>query len=206
MLPDVFDKTGAKRDWAWLRANYGNVQFLDAGAGAKFRLARVDVTEGPATLKARVLDAQGAPHGGQPVANNWPDNTLPDLRNAGLMTLWKDRAVHQQTEQSGFTGFGLGPGSYIRDLAEGGPHTVWVLSPSLRSDGIGGVGMLGGTNHEGPLFLTFQITNGDPVTPEQPVQDIDRLLRLCEVMMVSSWTPEQIVARAARVLELAAEQ
>jgi hypothetical protein len=66
--------------------------------------------------------------------------------------------------------------------------------------------MLGGTNHEGPLFLTFQITNGDPVTPEQPVQDIDRLLRLCEVMMVSSWTPEQIVARAARVLELAAEQ
>ena len=206
MPPDVFDKDGARRDWDWLRGRFGNVQFLDAGAGAKFRLARVDVTEGPATLKARVLDAQGAPHGGQPVANNWPDNTLPDLRNAGLMTLWKDRAVYQQTEPSGYTGFGLGPGSYIRDLAEGGPHTVWVLSPSLRSDGIGGVGMLGGTNHEGPLFLTFQITNGDPVTPEPPAQDLDRLLRLCEVMMVSSWTPEQIVARAARVLELAAEQ
>jgi hypothetical protein len=157
MLPDVFDKDGARRDWDWLRSRFGNVQFLDAGAGAKFRLARVDVTEGPATLKARVLDASGAPHGGQPVANNWPDNTLPDLRNAGLMTLWKDRAVYQQTEPSGFTGFGMGPGSYIRDLAEGGPHTVWVLSPSLPSDGIGGVGMLGGTNHEGPLFLTFQI-------------------------------------------------
>ena len=206
MTPDVFDKTGTRRDWAWLRANYGNVQFLDAGAGAKFRLARVDVTEGPATLKARVLDAQGAPHGGQPVANNWPDSTLPDLRNAGLMTLWKDRAVYQQTEQSGFTGFGLGPGSYIRDLGAGGPHTVWVLSPSLPSDGISGLGMLGGTNHEGPLFLTFQIADGEPVTPEQPAPDLDRLLRLCEVMMVSSWTPEQIVARAARVLELAAEQ
>ena len=206
MTPDVYDKDGARRDWDWLRDRFGNVRFLDAGPGAKFRLARVDVTEGPATLKARVLDDQGAPHGGQPVANNWPDNTLPDLRNAGLMTLWKDRAVYQQTEPSGYTGFGIGPGSYIRDLAEGGPHTVWVLSPSLRSDGISGVGMLGGTNHEGPLFLTFQITNGDPVTPEPPVQDLDRLLRLCEVMMVSSWTPEQIVARAARVLELAMEQ
>ena len=83
---------------------------------------------------------------------------------------------------------------------------MWVLSPSLKSDGLAGVGMLGGTNHEGPLSLTFQITNGDPVTPEPPAQDLDRLLRLCETMMVSSWTPEQIVARAARVIELALEQ
>lgn len=205
MTPDVFDKDGARRDWDWLRSNYGNVQFLDAGAGAKFRLARVDVTEGPATLKARVLGADGTPHASQPVANHWPDPTLPDLRNAGLKTLWQDRAVWQNTEPNGFTGFGLGPGSYIRDLGAGGPHTVWVLSPSLPSDGISGLGMLGGTNHEGPLFLTFQIADGEPVTPEQPAPDLDRLLRLCEVMMVSSWTPEQIVGRAEQVLTLAIE-
>lgn len=159
---DVFDKNGMQRDMTWLRQKYGNVQFLDAGPGKKFKLARVDETEGPAVIKVRVLNEQGQSHGGQPVANHWPDNSLPDLRNAGLKTLWRDRAVHQPTDSAGFTGFGLGTGSYIGNLQEGGPHVVWVLSPSLASDGISGLGMLGGTVHEGPLFLTFQIGEDMP--------------------------------------------
>lgn len=207
MLPDVFDKTGAKRDWAWLRANYGNVQFLDAGAGAKFRLARVDETEGPALLKVRVLDRQGLPQPYQPVANHWPDPDLPDLGNAGLKTLWRDRAVYQPTDGAGFTGFGLGTGSYIGNLVEGGPHVVWVLSPTLPSDGVSGLGMLGGTNHAGPLFLTFQIGNEQPEPNPQPepntTDDLDRLLGLCAPMMTSTWTPAEIVSRAWSVLDLA---
>lgn len=205
--PDVYDKTGVQRDWDWLRQKYGNVQFLDAGSGAKFRLARVDETEGPATLKARVLNEDGLPQPYQPVANNWPDNSLPDLRNAGLKTLWRDRAIYQPTDGAGFTGFGLGTGSYIRDLAEGGPHTVWVLSPSLPSDGISGMGMLGGTNHMGPLYLTFQIDDGQTtVEPETPALGLDRLLSLCAAQIAGERTPEEIVERAARVLELATER
>ena len=168
---DIFDKNGVQRDMAWLRQKYGNVQFLDAGPGKKFKLARVDETEGPAVIKVRVLNEQGLPQAGQPVANHWPDPALPDLRNAGLKTLWRDRAVHQPTDSAGFTGFGLGTGSYIGNLQEGGPHVVWVLSPSLASDGISGLGMLGGTVHEGPLFLTFQIGEDLP-----PAATLDELL------------------------------
>ena len=166
MPPEIYDKDGVRRDEAWLRQKYGNVQFLDAGAGPKFRLARVDETEGPAVLKVRLLDRQGQPHSSQPVANHWPDSSLPYLGNSGLKTLWRDRAIYQNTDSAGFTGFGLGTGSYIGNLQEGGPHTVWVLSPSLASDGISGLGMLGGTNHAGPLFITFQI--GEETSPPAP--------------------------------------
>jgi hypothetical protein len=166
MPPEIYDKDGIRRDEAWLRQKYGNVQFLDAGAGPKFRLARVDETEGPAVLKVRLLDRQGQPHSSQPVANHWPDSSLPYLGNSGLKTLWRDRAIYQNTDSAGFTGFGLGTGSYIGNLQEGGPHTVWVLSPSLASDGISGLGMLGGTNHAGPFFITFQI--GEDTSPPTP--------------------------------------
>lgn len=206
-FPDVFDQRGQRQSWDWLRARFGNVQYLDGGNVAKFRLVRIDVTDGPALLKARVLNANDAPHVNQPVANHWPDPTLPDLRDAGLKTLWRDRAIHQNTDGAGFTGFGLGTGSYIGNLAEGGPHVVWVLSPSLPSDGISGLGMLGGTNHEGPLFLTFQIMDGQPEPlPEPqpgPASDLDRLLALCAPMMPTERTPADIVMRAAAVLTLA---
>lgn len=171
MAPEIYDKSGVRRDMAWLQQKYGNVQFLDAGSGPKFRLVRVDETEGPAVLKIRLLNQQGQPHAGQPVANHWPDNSLPYLGNSGLKTLWRDRAVYQNTDSEGFTGFGLGTGSYIGNLQQGGPHVVWVLSPSLASDGMSGLGMLGGTNHAGPLFLTFQVgdeTATPPPTPPPP--------------------------------------
>ena len=61
MAPEIYDMSGARRDMAWLRQKYGNVQFLDAGAGPKFRLVRVDETEGPAVIKVRLLDQQGQP-------------------------------------------------------------------------------------------------------------------------------------------------
>lgn len=189
---DVFDKNGVQRDMAWLRQKYGNVQFLDAGPGKKFRLARVDETEGPAVIKVRVLNEQGLPHADQPVANHWPDPALPDLRNAGLKTLWRDRAVHQPTDSAGFTGFGLGTGSYIGNLQEGGPHVVWVLSPSLASDGLSGVGMLGGTNHAGPLFLTFQI--GEDLPPAATLDEL--LVRTGDQKQVIQFNPGAALQKA----------
>jgi len=166
MAPEIYDVNGTQRDMTWLRETYGNVQFLDAEEGPKFALTRVDETTGTALIKVRVLDLTGLPVQGQPVANHWPDPSLPDLRGSGSQTLWHDRAHVQNTDSNGLTGFGLGRGSYIGDLSEGGPHTLWVLSPTVYSDGLSGVGMLGGTNHNGPLSLTFQIQ--DQVTPPPP--------------------------------------
>lgn len=60
MTPEIYDKNGNRRDIDWLRQKHGNVQLLDAGAGPKFRLTRVDETEGPALVKVRLLNAQGS--------------------------------------------------------------------------------------------------------------------------------------------------
>ena len=168
MAPRVFDRNGNKRDWVWLRDEYGYVQYHDAGTGDKFGLVEVRETTGNALLKVQVLNEDGDPHAGQPVANHWPDDSLPYLGDSGSLTLYHARAAHQDTDSNGFTGFGLGTGSYIKDLEVGGPHTVWVLSPTLPSDGISGLGMLGGTNHDGMLFLTFQIVSGDETEPPEP--------------------------------------
>ena len=163
---DIYDQHVNRKDFAWLCATFGNVQYLNAGIAKKFRLVRVDVTEGPAVLKVRIIDKQGAPYLDQPVAEYHngveQDKNAEDLRaDPTLKTCHYTHALVQRTDHGGFTGFGLGPGSYIKELEVGGPHTVWVLSPSLPSDGLAGIGMLGGTNHIGPLFLTFQITEGE---------------------------------------------
>jgi len=182
MAPAIYDLDGTERDMDWLRGKYGNVKFLDGGSDSKFELARVDETTRTAMIKVLVLDDSGEPVQGQPVANRWPDPSLPDLTGSGSKTLWHDRAHVQNTDSSGLTGFGLGSGSYIGDLNIGGPHTLWILSPTLPSDGLSGMGMLGGTNHMGPLSLTFRIVDAAP-PPMPPTPTPDSVMeRLDEVM------------------------
>ncbi|MCK4302640.1 MAG: hypothetical protein KAY24_00165 [Candidatus Eisenbacteria sp.] len=181
MTPRIYDWHGEERDMAWLQSKYGSVTYLDAGDTTKFALVRVDETTGPAVLKVRVIDENGHPHFAQPIANHWPDNSLP-LVSPMTKTLWECRACLKDTDGEGFAGFGLGSGSFIRDLEAGGPHTVWVLSPSLPSDGMSGIGMLGGTNHSGPLFLTFQIVpwvspDPEPEPEPEPPSEVVALLR-----------------------------
>ena len=83
------------------------------------------------------------------------------------------RALVQTTDNRGLLGFGLGAGSHIRELLLGGPHTLWLVDQDLPSDGISGVGMLGGTNHHGPLTLTFRATKGTGPAPAPPVGPAD---------------------------------
>lgn len=192
MTVEVYDLTGTRRDMAWLRERYGNVQVLDAGSVRKFALTRIDVTTGNALLKVRVLSDTAQAQAGQPVANCWPDSTLTLLTGQGLQTVWQPRAAVQKTDTNGFTGYGLGTGSYIQDLAAGGPHTVWVLSPSLPSDGVSGLGMLGGTNHEGPLFLTFAIQ--DAAVEPEPEPQPDQMLALMQAIANNTWQIERHLA------------
>ena len=171
MAPQMYDMHGIERDMDWLRSKYGNVRFLDAGSGRKFKLTRVDETTGSALIRVLALDQAGRPVQGQPVANRWPDSSLPDLTGSGSKTLWHNRAHVQNSDSNGLTGFGLGSGSYIADLGEGGPHTLWILSSAVPSDGLTGVGMLGGTNHDGPLSLTFQVSDEGSPPPPPPSRD-----------------------------------
>ena len=167
-FPVVLDLNGTVRDWAWLRAKYGNVSYLEAAGYPKFQLSKVEEMEGPQTLMVSLLDENGAPHSGQPVALSWPSLTGPSqdlpVIPTGSKSCYTSRAVIQRTE-NGCTGFGLGGGSYISNPAVGGPYSVFVLSPSTYSDCLTGTGWLGGSNHMGPCRLTFRIVAAG-VAPE----------------------------------------
>ncbi len=175
-MVEVYDKNGVRRDWEWLLAEHGSIVHLKAGPAPKFALARIDETEGPAVLTVRVVDEDGNPIVDQQVINHWPDPTLPDLTGGGLRTLWYPRGIVQRTDRDGFTGFGLGGGSFVKDPQAGGPHTVWVGSPTYPSDGISGIGMKMGTNHRGPLHLTFVLvreSQEQPPSGEEPPAPAD---------------------------------
>ena len=158
--PVVLDLSGTVRDWAWLRAKYGNVCYLEAAGYPKFQLIKVEEMEGPQTMIVNTEAENGSPHSGQPVALSWPSLAGPSqdlpVIPAGSKSCYTSRAVVQRTE-NGCTGFGLGGGSYISNPAVGGPYSVFVLSPSTYSDCLTGTGWLGGTNHMGPCRLTFRI-------------------------------------------------
>lgn len=166
--PRVYDVDGNEKNWAWLVAKY-HCALLDAGEVAKFKLVRIDEAKGPAVYTVQVRDVRGNPQPDQPVARWWPgvadaDGVLKLLDHPELKTRLRDYCIFQKTTSGGDTGFGYGSGSVIHD--DGGVDLLWVLSPSLPSDGLDKVGWLGGTDHLGPTKLTFQIIEPGSVTPD----------------------------------------
>jgi len=183
MQPEVRDRHGAVRtlDWAW--QEYGVLWWpAPQSDGSKFALTNIRETDGPAIITVVVVDENGSPQRHQPIANHWPDETLQDLTRGGLKTLWHHRALVQETDNRGVTDFPFGGGSVIKDTDGGhigGPHTLWVLSPSLPSDGLARVGWLGGTNHRGLLELVFRIVREEPQPPPEQCSDYLRAWWWC---------------------------
>ena len=161
-FPVVLDLNGTIRDWAWLRAKYGNVTYLEAAGYPKFQLSKVEEMEGPQTLIVNVEAENGSPHSGQPVALSWPSLAGPSqdlpVIPAGSKSCYTSRGVIQRTE-NGCTGFGLGGGSYIHDPAVGGPYSVFVLSPSTYSDCLTGNGLAG--RHESHGAVPADVSDCD---------------------------------------------
>jgi len=180
----IIDKNNAEQDWAYLTGKYGRLDLLQTNTvSERFVLVEIRETIGPAVCQVMVLGLNGEPLPGYQVAFAWPDAPV-DLRPLDYVVKWADRVVIQPVNTNGDTGFGLGSGSFIRDLASGGPHTAWVLSNRIPSEGLGRFGMLGGTDHEGPLRLTFRLVSGSTLPPE-PEPDklrtrVERLERWAE--------------------------
>ena len=161
----VRDVNGTLRTAAWLWEKYGSGVglFLQAAAPRAFRLIEVRESQGPTVMAVTVRNAQGGPWSGF-VADSWPDPTLRSTE--GAVSRWEDKALAEMTDVRGVREFGFGPGSVIK--GDAGPHTLWVLSPSTASDGIKGIGWLGGTNHHGPLQFVFQLMGEVEPPPIEP--------------------------------------
>lgn len=171
----VYDYTGRERDWKYLTDTYGNLQHL-LGKQPGFNLIQVNETEGPTEMKVQVLDENGIPVRVM-VVLTWPELAnpaadLPDLTQGDpAVNQWTTRGIAQFTDGNGFTGFGLGSQSWVKDLAAGGPYHVWIFHNAFGSDCLSRIGWLGGTNHRGPCFLTFRLNKG--TTPPDPDDDGD---------------------------------
>lgn len=180
--PEVYDHLGQRWDWDWLTSQFGKLTYHNAGAGMKFRLARVDVSENIAAIRVRVLAANRDPIVGVDVANSWPDPGLPSLSDKGSRSLWKISGASQFTGNWGETGFGIGQGSFVNDAAQGGPHTVWVLSGQFPSDGISGIG-ISRSFLAGPLSLTFVLDDTLSAMQHAPAQACEEIEAIRDVAL-----------------------
>lgn len=192
VTPQIYDAEGGLRDLTWLRANYGDLQFLSGGHGPKFVLSAIRETKGPSAIVVlvhRLQNGSRVPMLTQPVANYWlnmrldPDNSSIKSLGPELKSRYQNVACVQYTDGvESSTGFGMGGGSYYTPtVSQRGPHTVWVLSPSYPSDGVLGLGMLPGTNHWGMLRVEFELREeaSQPPEPEpEPEPEPAELLQL----------------------------
>jgi hypothetical protein len=168
-LPKVYGQQGEERDWDWLVANFGAVSLERAealdGVSQVYRVVKLQDAEGPAVQAAYVVDSRGNPLEKVRVVRYWPDApALPVWQPPA--SRWRDRGVYGETKDAGEIGFGMGYGDYYFPPA-GGASAVWVADESGPSDWIGGLGMLGGTNHR-HLDVSFQRQDASSEPPPQP--------------------------------------
>jgi len=187
MAPKWYNSDGVEQSEAWAVEKYG-VQFLDAGQGKKFALTEVrEVTDGNVNVVVNVFNEAGGPQYEQPVAQSWPTLEGPDSDLAlcrGSQSCWSSRCIVIDTDGNGVAKFTFGHSGMIG--GDGGPFANWVLSPTLKSDGLAKIGWLGGTNHHGMLHLVFRIVDdGDPdpdPDPEPETGQRQRVLNKAELV------------------------
>jgi hypothetical protein len=136
----IYDLDGTERDWDWLIATFGAVT-LERGTGTA-SVTVLRTVEGPVAMVIRTVNSVGDPIENVPIVFHWPDAPPlePWQQACGL-----DRGIIGYTDGNGYTDFILGSGAYYFP-PNGGPHTVWVAAEG--TDCLGGLGMLGGTNHK----------------------------------------------------------
>lgn len=170
---EVFTPHNGTQDLAWLQAHYGaGIQLLRSAQKSAFRLRKINImTSGDTVIRIWAFNKNGQPAVGQPVTYTYYrlDGTNPDLPAiTGVVDKWASRGVQNKNRVDG-TGkveFQIGSDSWIKNGT--GPYAAFVLSPSIGSDCLNGIGWLGGTNHEGPVELFFYEESGDEPPPPPP--------------------------------------
>jgi len=174
--PTVYDENGSLRDFGWLQSIYGSKLFYHDPKGYPgFVLKVVSVRQGATNLYFTVWDVDGKPKSVQPVAYTFPNPGSPEeslKSTAGDKSQWTPRAVIEKCEMNGQHNFQIGSDSWMKDGY--GPYSVMVISPSVYSGMLEGIGWLGGTDHRGPVEFLWQLVEKDPggsVDPPPPDPD-----------------------------------
>lgn len=167
MTPKVYDKSGVERDLDWLKRTYG-AEYVPVSDPSKphFKLLSVQGRTGPAEITIWVRTQEGIGWGGCMVACSWPDAsvdlTTPDAQ--AFKTIYAPRADVKLSEADGKAGFGTGRGDFM-PVVGSGVRAGWILHNLYPSEVLCKIGQLGGTDHEGPNVLAFQLVNGGGTPP-----------------------------------------
>jgi len=171
----IFDAEGKARDWAWLKAKYGNVRIhpVQGVVGANdevYKMIELREKVGPATAIVKLLDEKGETLTGRAIAQGWRDGPqLPDDMDpaGGLPAGYPNKGNAAFPNDNGELGFGWGGGEYYYlDQGQEGAHYYWVCT--FHSEVVTGIGMLPGTEHA-HLDMVFQRQYGpDAVDPGEP--------------------------------------
>lgn len=170
------------------KREFGNFPITVGGSPAAQHVSEVQAITGPSTFRFGVFDASGNPVPGIKVVFWWPD--APACPGAG----YEEHGVVGETKETGYADFAMGGGAYyFVDQGQIGPHKAWIYGAG--SDQVGGIGMLGGTEHnhfdvkvqpetEEPQPTTYKLTvsitgtGSVTVSPLQPVYNSGTIVTL----------------------------
>jgi len=129
-----------------------------------FRVTALRAKCGPAAIVVKVVDEFGNPLEGIEVVRYWPGApTLPDFSGTTAYQ-WTTIGVHGPTNAEGDIGFGMGTGDYYW-LPATAVSGVYVADFAGYGDYVGGLGMLGATDH---CHLDVQFSKLSAVDPNPP--------------------------------------
>lgn len=174
----VFDIDGSEKDLAWLAATWDGCEVICAaipeGCTEYWRLAEIHCTTGNVVLAVSARRGN-LPAVGQPVVMTYPNLTNPSTELPTLPSNphnWSQRGDVKRTNSNGIYEYELGP-------TFGPFYYAWIMS-SVPSDGLGKTGMMGGTDHHGPLHGIWVLTPvGAPDPDLDPTGDVvERLTRI----------------------------
>ena len=164
-----YDWQGAATTLAALQAKYKVVvrraeERGPVAAGHEvFRVTALREKAGTTAVIARCLRADGDADAGRAVAGHWDGAPARDVPGQ-WETNYEVGTTNALGEVAAIT---MGSGGVIGP--DGGPHAVWVVSPSTLSDCVDRIGWDGGTDHwhVDPQF-TLTVQAAQPTTPPAP--------------------------------------
>jgi hypothetical protein len=139
-----------------------------------FRVTALREKAGTTAVIARCLLADSKPDVGRAVAGHWDGAPTRDVPGQ-----WETNYELGTTNALGeVTAITMGSGGVIGP--DGGPHAVWVVSPSTLSDCVDRIGWDGSTDHwhvDPEFMLVTQTAKPTPPTPPEPAGYMDDATR-----------------------------
>lgn len=197
----AFDWQGRPTTVEALQAKYKfrirQAEGVEAGQEV-FRIKAIREKAGDTAVIVRCT-VDGEPDAGRMVAGYWPD--APQSNPSPFPWDWYPNYTLAKTNANGeVAAVVMGSGSVIRET---GPHAVWVVSPSTKSDCLDGIGWLGGTDHM-HVDVEFALVVQPEPAPDVPESHLEAIRNEGWNLAGVDYNPEAALIKYAQLHGLGA--